>query len=186
MEIPDASQYLAMVGYELGRVPTTVPVAYDMLGITYHEMTHAWLWLQQYADADLQALYHDGNVAFVSAKGFSGADLDAKLAFSEAAAYYVEGRIMRWCNALSSLDRLRRNPPAASGDLQTKLDVIANSYDNYVETVPIVKGDKILAPVLSPALCDAIDQKVLDALPLTKLHFTDTLLARVGAALLHP
>jgi len=186
MKIPGASQYLAMVGYELGRAPATVPVAYDMLGITYHEMTHAWLWLQQYADADLQTLYANGYVAYLNAKGVSGNPLNAGLAFSEAAAYYVEDRIMRWCKALSSLDRLRRTPPADPGDVQTSLDAIANSYDNYVPTVPIVKGDKILAPVLSPALRDAIDQKVLDALPLTKAHFADTKLAEVGAALLHP
>ena len=179
MQLPGASDYLAKVGYDLGRVPVTLPVPYDMVGVCYHEMTHALLWLQEFADADVQKLYKDGNDAYASATGVNGAELDPRIAFSEAASYYVEDRIMRWCTALSGLDRLLRAPPA---DLQTKVQSIVDNYDKFVPTYGQVLNVNIKSPDLSTTLRAALDQKVLDGGPLTK-PFAGTPLAGLRALL---
>src|ERR1700757_1871252 len=80
MLLPGASEFLAKVGYELGRVPTQVPVVYDMMGVIYHEMTHGLLWLQEFADADVQKLANAGYVAYLYAKGVN-TELEPRVAF---------------------------------------------------------------------------------------------------------
>jgi hypothetical protein len=181
MLLPGASEYLVRVGYDLARVSTTTPVGYDTMGVIYHEMTHALLWLQEFADADVQKLANDGYVAYLSASSVNG-PLDPRVAFSEAAAYYVEARITRWCQALDALNRLIRTPPPAGSDRTSALQAIISAYDNFVPTPASVKGEVIASPDLSQALRDALDKKVLDGRSLTK-SFADTELDGLRAAI---
>ncbi len=186
MHIPGASDGLASVGFDLGRMPMGAPVPYDILDTIYHEMTHAWLWLAEFYDADMQKLATDGTIAYASATGVSGTVFNPWTAFTEAAGYYVGDRISRWCIALRDLDRLRLVPPA---DLQSELQKIADTYDTFgtyaYGRVPVgpTTEEQIASPELSKPLRDLIDKKILDGRPLTK-DFADTPLAGLRDALL--
>jgi hypothetical protein len=188
MHVPGASDYLARVGYELGRAPMEVSVQYDVLGRIYHEMTHAWLWLQEYAGDEIQKLFADGKAAYASASDGT-ITLNPELAFSEAAAYYVEDRIIRWCAALTDLDRLRRTPVADPDARASRLQAIVAAYDKPRSLYGVVYMDgephTIASPAISPALREAIDRTVLDGRPLVK-PFAETPLAGLHAALSGP
>jgi hypothetical protein len=184
--LPGLSEYLAKVGYDLGRVPVMTPVGYDMLGVCYHELTHALLWLQEYADADVQKLYNDGITAYLSAKA-GDVDLsgDPAKAFSEAAGSYVEDRIGRWCKALKELDVLTRIPPADPTEVPAKLQKIEldyNQYNDVERAYGSVNDVAITSPTLSFELRDALDREVLEGLPLTKA-FKDTPLVEIRNSL---
>jgi hypothetical protein len=192
MHLPGSYAYLPRLGYELARTTTAVSVGYDLIGRIYHEMTHAWLWLEELADADLQKLYVDGLAAYAHATDASGTVLDLELAFSEAAAYYVEDRIIRWCTALSELDRLRREAvtpvaaPPNQPSLRDRVDAIVAAYDKPRSLYGVVFQDgsmhTITSPAITPTLRAAIDKKLLDGRPLTK-PFADTPLANLAIAL---
>jgi hypothetical protein len=188
MHIPGASDGLASVGYDLGRVPVPLPASYEILNTVYHEMTHAWLWLAEFYDADMQKLATDGQVAYASARGVSGTVFDPWMAFTEAAGEYVGDRIIRWCNALRELDVLRRNLPTFRDELQAKVQKIVDTYDTFgtyaYGRVPVGSTEEqIASPQLSKPLRDLIDKKILDGRPLTK-DFADTPLAGLRDALL--
>lgn len=189
MHIPGASDGLASVGYDLGRVPTVLPAGYEILDTIYHEMTHAWLWLAEFYDAEIQKLATDGPIAYASARGVSGTAFDPWTAFTEAAGEYVGDRIRRWCNALHDLNLLTLAPPATDDALRSKVQLIADTYDTFgtyaygrVSVGPAAE-EKIATPDLSKPLRDAIDKKILDGRPLTK-DFADTPLAGLRDALL--
>lgn len=181
IHIPAASQALARAASSLGRDNA------QNLGIfkaIYHEMTHAWLCLHEFYsnDNELQKLYADGVAAYSRATLDTGRVLPAELAFTEAAAYYVGDKIARWCEALSKLDALSRNPPQDLAALDFELESIALGFGKFVPTYGQTLMGSIQSPDLSPALRDAIDKKVLDGLPLTK-PFAETPLAGLRRAL---
>lgn len=197
MHIPNAGTGLASVGYNLGRPPTTlavIPTDYNVLDSIYHEMTHAWLWVQP--DAEIQKLHRDGARAYTPAVGVNGTPFDPYTAFTEAAAYYVGHRVLRWCKSLAALDILMR-APLTDSDRATKLQAIVADYekDNYDDfdptygAVAVDTGDnieeKISQPPLSKPLRDAIDKKILDGRPLTK-PFADTPLVSLRDAVMSP
>jgi hypothetical protein len=188
MHIPGASDGVASVGYDLGRVSTAVPASYDILDSLYHEMTHALLWLQEFYDAEVQKLYADGVAAYAGARGVDGTAFEARKAFTEAASYYVGDRISRWCIALRGLDVLWRSPPMYRSELREKLQRIIDTYDTFgtyaYGRVPVDSTEEqIASPELSKPLRDAIDKKILDERPLTK-DFADTPLAGLRDALM--
>jgi hypothetical protein len=168
MHIPGASDGLASVGFDLGRIPMGAPVPYDILDTIYHEMTHAWLWLAEFYDAEMQKLATDGTIAYASARGVSGTAFNPWTAFTEAAGHYVGDRISRWCNALRDLDLLRLAPPADPDQLQAKLQKIVDTYDTFgtyaYGRVPVgpTTEEQIASPELSKPLRDLIDKKILD------------------------
>lgn len=189
IRIPGASDALASAGSDLGRVgaapaPNT---QYDVLRTTYHEMTHAWLWLQEFYDAELGDLYRAGLAAYDDPRGVNGTRFRPHDAFTEAAAYYVGDRVQRWCTALRSLDRLLRAPPADPLDLQTYLQSIVDVYGGVSTDAWVrLNGDaleKIASPALSAELRAAIDEHLLDGLPLTR-PLAETPLAGLRDALL--
>jgi hypothetical protein len=74
-------------------------------------MTHAWLYLQEFSDGDIQKLYTNGLAAYEHATDMNDNQLNnPRDAFLEAAAYYVEERTTRWCKALCRLAWARRDP----------------------------------------------------------------------------
>jgi hypothetical protein len=164
VRFPGASAALVRVGHCLGR-PCEGNDPYETLGTIYHELTHATLWLQEFADSDMQKLYADGLTGYAKATGVSGTEFTPHKAFTEAAAYYVEDRILRWCTALSDLADTRLLP--------FELELIEKSYDDRPLPDAVVDHEKIGSPALSSALRDAIDRTILDGLPLTK-RFADT------------
>jgi hypothetical protein len=188
IRIPGASDALARAGWDLGRVGADPGPydQYDIFATTYHELTHAWLWLQEFYAAEIGDLYEAGRAAYQEAEGVNGTRFVAHSAFSEAAAYYVSGRIRKWCTAFRSLDRLLRAPPDRA-ELETYLQSIVQGY-NSVPTDAWVRLDgdvleKIRSPMLSDALRDAIDEKILEGRPLTE-PFDETSLAGLRSSLL--
>jgi len=185
IRILGAGDALAKAGWDLGRAGTAPDLhdSYDILHTLYHELTHAWLWLQEFYAAELGDLYKAGLADYKDAKGVNGTTFtSARQAFSEAAAYYVGGRISRWCTALQELDRVARNPMRFVGEL----DYIAKSYDEFVWSKGTVwtgdESEDIESPALSDDLRDAIDEKILERRPLTK-RFADTPLQDIRVAL---
>jgi hypothetical protein len=179
MRIPGASDFLAMAGYDIGRA-TRIFVNYGKLATIYHEMTHAWLWVQP--DAEIEKLSADGKREYENATGVQGNSLDPWSAFTEAAAAYVADRIFRWCRALCDLDVLIRDKPTDPEEVQEKLAWIVGDYNKVVRTYGVVpSGEKILRPELSDELRAVIDRTVLDLGPLTKQTFDDTPLAGLRA-----
>jgi hypothetical protein len=74
IRIPGSSDALASAGSDLGRV-AVAPASttqYTVLGTAYHEMTHAWLWLQEFYDAEIGDLYRAGLAAYDDARGVDG------------------------------------------------------------------------------------------------------------------
>lgn len=184
MRLPMASENLARVGYDLGRQPAAIVVPYDIVSTLYHEMTHAWLWLDEFANTEIQNLNAAGVAHYTSAVGARGTSLDAQIAFTEAAAYYVEDRVTRWCRALERLNRLVRNPPASPAVLRSEVELVVDTYDTFGSMVyGVVMDERITTPELSTALRNAIDRHVLDGAPLTR-PFAETPLERVRTALL--
>jgi hypothetical protein len=176
MRIPAASDSLANVGRRLGSA--FVQKEYAVLDISYHEMTHAWLFLQEFADdSDIQKLYTDGLVAYKDARSNEGT-LDSQKAFLEAVGYYVEERVSRWCEALGGLAKVLRDQELPGSTRPKKEDVglslakIAEDYDAPLVMDVIVGGKVIRSPRLSDPACQAlraaIDKKILDGRPLTK------------------
>jgi hypothetical protein len=183
MRIPGASDGLVWAGHDLGREALDHPRVYSIVGRIYHEMTHSLLWLQQYADADIQKLFADGLLAYQSAVGARGTTLPAHRAFTEAAGYYVEDMIYRWCSAISRLNSLLLKPPEDLDRRRADLRFTVEEYDKFVSVYGVVGGEKIDSPALSAELRDAINQRILDGLQLTK-PFDDTALAGLRASLL--
>ena len=159
---------------------------YAVLDVSYHEMTHAWLYLRESAhDNDIQKLYTDGLAAYEHAKAKSGAPLDSHNAFMEAAGYYVEDRVSRWLEAVGSLAKVFRDQELPRPVRPTKEDVdltltkIAEDYDAPGLLDVIFGKEVLLSPKLSDtnpkcqALRAAIDRKILDGRPLTKQRFMD-------------
>lgn len=182
IRIARMSNLLAQAGFGFGQslgMPNS-PEYYDILSTIYHEMTHAWFFLRKFAGADLQDLYARGVAAYGSARDSKSNPVDAELAFTEAAAYYVDDRVQRWGEALNSLDALARAKP--SDRTQARVVSILFAFDNYVPVYGKVDSGDIVSPALSPELRDAINATILEGLPLTK-NFDDTPLAAVGAAL---
>jgi hypothetical protein len=187
IQIPGAGDALAKAGWDLGRADTA-PDPHDSYGILetlYHELTHAWIWLQEFYAAEIGDLYAAGLADYKEAKGAGGTTFEAHRAFTEAAAYYVGGRVRRWCTALQELDRVMRNPMRVAGEV----DYIAKSYDEFVWSKGRVSvGDTTVAiesPALSDKLREAIDDKILEGRPLTK-PFAQTPLNDLRAMLSPP
>lgn len=184
IRILGAGDALAKAGWDLGRAGTAPDPhdSYNILDTLYHELTHAWLWLQEFYATELGDLYKAGLKDYTGAKGVGGTTFTEHKAFSEAAAYYVGGRIRRWCTALQELDRAARNPLRVAGEL----DYIVKSYDEFVWSKGTVwlgdKSEDIQSPALSDELRDAIDEKILEGRPLTK-RFADTPLQAIRVAL---
>ena len=120
MHIPGASDSLVRIGYCLGRACETDD-PYETLATIYHEMTHAWLCLQEFSDEAIKQLYNDGGHAYAGSRGERETQFDKDIAFSEAAAAYVEDRVSRWCTALWGLAGARQDPKEV---LQWKLPEI--------------------------------------------------------------
>jgi hypothetical protein len=184
MHVPGASDALARAGHGLGGAATESLDPFDpeecaVLGTVYHEMTHAWLCLQEYADADLQKLYRDNVGTYEGAAGARGSTFAKEIAFSEAAAAYVEDRVVRWCTALYGLAQVLADPHV----LRWKLRTIPEEYDRPRSMYGVVDREAITSPTLPAALRAAIDRKILDGLPLT-MPFADTPLADVREAAL--
>jgi hypothetical protein len=171
---------LVQAGYGLGRSTSPFVGASTILVNLYHEMTHAWLYLQELGarprDADLQQIL----LAYESA--LQGTGIDPGRALTEAAAYYVQDQISRWCLALNEMDALIRNKPQDHEELQTELQRIVSSYESTFHTGP---GATIGSPQVWAAFRDALDKKVLDGCPCTK-PFDDTPLAGLRTTLLTP
>jgi hypothetical protein len=197
MHITGASQNLVVAGYDLGREP--FDAGYPILDAIYHEMTHALLYLQESADAGIQKLYTDGVGAYGDAEGVMGTkftppNFSKDVAFSEAAAYYVGDKILRWCLTLARLNLLVLAKEKMSRDLRERnLNEIAALYDDYVRAYGtvltgqaggVVTTEKIAKPELSPALRELINEKILDGLPLTKPFDAAAPLADLRTALL--
>lgn len=182
IHIPKASEAVVRAASSLGRDNAQ---NLKVLETVYHESTHAWIALQEFYDDEFQKLCADGVDAYRSATTVTNTPVPAKLAFSEAAAYYVGDKIARWCKALYDLDVLSRDKPQAPGGLDFELESVAIRYDKFVPTYGrvVLLGGDIQSPDLSTALRDAIDERVLDGLPLTK-PFSRTPLADLRNALL--
>ena len=175
MQVPGASDALSRVGYCLGRECETDD-PHEALATLYHEMTHAWLCLQEFSDADIQKLYNDGSHDYEGSTGANRTQFDSHVAFSEAAAAYVEERIGRWCKALWDLSWVLQLPEVR----QWKLPQIVTDYNADLWKHGTVAGERITSPSeLSQERRDAIDRKILDGLPLTEPLFKDTPLARI-------
>jgi hypothetical protein len=196
MRIPMASDGLVFAGRNLGRqVPGHVPGEYEVLVSIYHEMTHALLDLKEDAGADIQKLHDNGSSAFDHAVGVGGTLFSGDDAFTEAAAYYVDDKINRWCEALSLLSyhlfRSQADPAWRSGEVSDSLrkdvaDIVTN-YDAYVPAYGTVSLNGAAEDIKEPWLLDdlrkEINEKVLDGRPLTK-SFDDTPLKDLRKTLL--
>jgi hypothetical protein len=195
MRISGASQNLVVVGYDLGRKP--FQAGYPILDTIYHEMTHALVYLQKSADAGIQKIYADGVREYKAAEGvmntkFTPPRFAEDVAFSEAAAYYVGDKILRWCLALAEVNLLVLTPSLSRAALEFNLNKIAERYNAYVpeygtvllsEVAGVYEFEKIAKPELSANLRDAINKNILDGLPLT-MPFDATPLGDLGKALL--
>jgi hypothetical protein len=171
MHIPGARDSFARVGCCLGR-DCEADDPYDDLSIIYHEMTHAWLFLQEFSDAGIKQIYNRGAAAYQGSSGERGTPFNPHVAFSEAAGAYVQERISRWCTALWSLSEVLQNPVQVWRF--TVPPTIVAKYDAPLVKPGTVKGEKITSPPMLPAnLRDAIDAKILDGLPLTAKKFSD-------------
>jgi hypothetical protein len=187
MQMPGATEALPKVGRTLGG--PFDDREYEVLDVSYHEMTHAWLYLNEFADSDIKALYAQGVDAYEHAK--DGTEREFNLpreAFLEAAAYYVEDRIRRWCEAVGGLAELLRVRPPMNA-LQENLANIVRDYDAPLskDQYGRIAGVPIKSPSLSDdklrPLRDAIDKKILDGRPLTKKRLNETPLAGLHDAL---
>jgi hypothetical protein len=190
MHVPSGFFGLANLGCNLGRVGTAIDIGSDILDSIYHEMTHAWLWLQEFYDADFQKLYTDGLAAYDGATGVAGTQFGADVAFSEAAAYYVGDRVHRWYDVLYGLDLLIKAKLVDPHEIDSRLKNIVAAYNVEVQIYGAVAvGDhteeKIKSPPLSAELRSAINKKMLDDCPCTK-PLDPTLLASISDALKHP
>jgi hypothetical protein len=174
MRIPGASDGLASTGYEYGRSSDSAMARqYKLLSTIYHEMTHAWLWLNQFYDDEFQTLWINGVAAYTLAQDANGKHLDPDDAFTEAAASYVGDRILRWCWTIGRLDVLIRDKLTDPEEIQMKLQWIVGDYDEVVPTYGTVDHVRIASPDLSTTIRDALNKKVLDDCPCTKA-FADT------------
>jgi hypothetical protein len=182
INIPTASLALARAASNLGR--SNGP-NFDILVSLYHEMTHALIDLRAYYDDDFQKLCADGFDAYQNASGPDGQIFYPTAAFSEAASYYVDDKVGRWCDALYKLDVLSRNTTQDPVIRRDELDSIAISYNAVKGPYGKILGTPVQTPDLSPTLRDAIDKQILDSGPLTKA-FDDTLLGSLRDALLPP
>jgi hypothetical protein len=187
MQLPGGTAALPEVGRGLGGAFDDRE--YKVLDVSYHEMTHAWLYLHDFADSDIKALYAQGVAAYEKAKDVNDRELDLpREAFLEAAAYYVQDRVLRWCEALSGLAELLRDRPPMDA-LQENLARIVRDYDAPLskEQYGRIGGVAIKSPSLSDdelrPLRDAIDKKILDGRPLTKKQLNETPLAGLRDAL---
>jgi hypothetical protein len=188
IRISGAGDALASAGFDLGRAGTTPDTSdsLEILDTLYHELTHAWLWLQNDINhAVIGDLFDAGMRYYKDPKGVGEKPLPQEKAFSEATAYYVGGRIKRWCDALQSVDSLIRNAAGLPGEFEN----IEKSYDRFTWSNGLIwlegKYEEIQTPVLSPELREAIDEKILEGRPLTKA-FADTPLADLRAAVPRP
>jgi hypothetical protein len=188
-----ASMGVARTGCDLGRKVRSAPpgsIQSGIMGTIYHEMTHAWFDLLQdpayAATSPVQSLFAQGTLAYKSATGVNNTDFSDQpaKAFSEAAAYYVDDRVDRWFAALSDLDFLwSMNPTADDPALVAK---IIGNFDqpkaNYGKIYHDGAFEEIATP-LSDELRAAINEKVLDGLPLG-MPFAQTPLSDLSHALL--
>jgi hypothetical protein len=174
INIPGATDALSIVGQGLGG--DFDPDEYKVLDLSYHEMTHAWLWLRASSDSDVQALYTQGVTAYANAQDWNNQELNAEKAFSEAAAYYVQDRIFRWCRAVGDLAYVLEAPKERSWKLTKPLQTV-DEYDAPLEAFGKVGGKEIKSPRLTDPEClalrAAIDSKILAGRPLTKQRFMD-------------
>lgn len=196
MRIPGASGGLVWAGHNLGRqVPARITGDYLLVARIYHEMTHALLDLRDDAGADIQKLCDYGAGAYNRAVGVRGTRFDGEAAFTEAAAYYVDDKINRWCEALASLSYLlfqSQADPAwhegiVSDWLRGEVANVVKDYDAYVPAYGTVFVDGAPEDINEPWLLDdlrkEINEKVIDGCPLTK-PFDQTRLAGVRDVLL--
>ena len=184
MHIPGASDGLVWAGHEFGREALFAATrAYSIVGTIYHELTHSWLWLQEYAGAGIQKLHSDGLAAYGSAVGVKGTSFAPHQAFTEAAGEYVEDRIVRWCVALSRLNSYLLTPPDDPDSRRDELRWTAEDYDKFVPVYGVVDFEKIESPALPVELRKAIDREILDGLQLVE-RFDDTALAGLRSSLL--
>jgi hypothetical protein len=189
MRIPGAFDGLVKVGYDLGHDSVGLS-PYALLATIYHELTHACLWLYEDFDAEFQTFRSKGVVDYLRAEGVDGTPLDPARAFSEAAAYYVDDRIRCWCLALNALDSMLRHKPKVPDDLfQSEMRAVVQDYYKVQPIYGTVYKDgkfvDIRSPALSDELRDAINEKILDGLPLTK-PFAETPLAGLYDKLKEP
>jgi hypothetical protein len=190
LQLPGAPDGLVWAGHDLGREPLAAQGGYQILEIIYHELTHALWWLREYADADIRKIWNDGVRAYTPTVGVTGTQLPPTTSFTEASAYYVGDRIRRWCTAVSQLNTLLLAPPADEAQLQAELQLLVAQYDAYVPVYgtvylgePTRKLEQIKEPPLPNDLRHAIDETILDGLPLTQ-RFDDTALVSLRTALI--
>jgi hypothetical protein len=188
MRFPMASEGLVYAGHNLGRPALPSAGEYIMLGRIYHEMTHALLMLSEDADVGIQKLNDEGSGAYNRSVGVNGTAFDGSDAFTEAAAYYVDDRVVRWGEALSSLSRLLFMPNPDHDWLRGEVSRIVEKYDHFAPvygTVAVAPGvnEDIKEPWLLDELRDKINEKILDGRPLT-LPFDKTPLADLRDSLL--
>jgi hypothetical protein len=190
VRIPGASDALTSAGWDLAQVgvPPASYKEYTILHVIYHELTHAWIWLQEFYDAEIGDLYRAGLDYYKHPIGVNGTEFKPEAAFTEAAAYYVGGRVQRWLASLRSLDVLLRDPPADRVKLEGLLKSVAEAYDSVPTDAKVKVGPESTEQVASPAalskaLRDALDEKFLEGGPLTE-PFDDTPFAGLRASLL--
>jgi hypothetical protein len=174
IHIPGTADALVRSLWDIGQESIPDVTTISVLDTLYHEMTHAWLWLNEFYDAEIGDLCRNGVREYTGAKGVNGTVFLAYSAFTEAAGYYVGSRITRWCTALQDLDYLTHARPA----IPNEWDTIAAAYDKDIPTRGIVnlgdgKHERIASPEMSDELRAAIDEKILEGLPLTR-KFEDT------------
>jgi hypothetical protein len=194
MHVPAACESLFQVGRGLGRpatgpIPRCDPKEFAVLELLYHEMTHTWLYLQEFSDQGIKNLFKDGLAAYKKPKDSDGheipkpdgLDID-EAAFHEAAADYVQVRVSRWYTAVCGLAKLLRATPRLD-EAKVSLQKIVEAYDLTRLQYGTIKGKKIVEPELPDDLRVAINEKILDGRPLTK-PFNATPLADLGDAVL--
>lgn len=195
MHVPAACESLASAGRGLGRPATgRIPGCdreYAVLDLLYHEMTHAWLYLQEFSDQGIKNLYQAGCAAYENPKDRAGNTFRAtqdgleikETAFQEAAAEYVQVRVSRWTTALCGLAELLRATPKPD-KAQESLQKIVDAYELPRSAYGTISGKPIKEPELSDHLRAEIDLRILDWRPLTERHLMDTPLAELHAAVL--
>jgi hypothetical protein len=175
---------------DLGRPDRPGTLGYTpMLGTAYHEMTHAWMIDSRGKDSAMNSLFDDGLKTFAGATGDMGTTLDPERAFLEAAASYVEARVLAWCTALYRLNVARYARDETGGDpeafRQKLLDYNAETVTNYNAALDVqkygrVKGEEIASPSLPATLRSKLDAKLLDNRPLVS-RFEETQLGGILA-----
>jgi hypothetical protein len=155
------------------------------LGTVYHEMTHAWIIDSRNEDNEMKSLFDDGVKAFSGATGSTGAKLDPETAFMEAAASYVEKRVLAWSTALDRLNVVRSM--AGASNPEALENYIAETVDGYnaahdVQNYGRVGLDEIVNPPLPATLRTRFDAKLLDNQPLVG-RFEETALGEILAGL---